>query len=362
LPPLNQAYSVSVTNPTMFNITATGLAIATYGQTNNLVTVALSGHGLTTNNWLYLLFSTGGSLSGSFQVQSVPDANHFTVLASNSSTNSGNCLIPRLTANGGFVVTSKTNVTVATVQMHGLSTGNSVYLAFTQAGSPTNGLYTVITVPDSNHFTVVVPTSSNQTQNGVNVYPLIAPTIVRSGTVNIAWNTWNLGYTDSTVSGNGNLYQTPLRAPTVFNFFYPNYAFPGTLAAAGLTTPEFQLTSDTSAANQMNFLEGGILSDANNTNGLTSFINGGGAIVLDIGSWMTTNYTAGANVPHLVDGLNSLLLAGQLSAAAKTNIVNYVTNTVNFPFSSPPTQSQMRDRVRAAVHLILNSPDYTIQK
>ena len=39
----------------------------------------------------------------------------------------------------------------------------------------------------------------------------------------------------------------------------------------------------------------------------------------------------------LVDTLNTVLLAGQLSAAAKTNIVNYVTNTANFPFSTPPT-------------------------
>jgi len=56
------------------------------------------------------------------------------------------------------------------------------------------------------------------------------------------------------------------------------------------------------------------------------------------------------------------LLAGQLSAAAKTNIINYVTNTVNFPYSTPPTQTQMRDRVRAVVHLITCSPDFTIQR
>lgn len=75
-------------------------------------------------------------------------------------------------------------------------------------------------------------------------------------------------------------------------------------------------------------------------------------------------YTApkrAANVPALVDSLNSVLAAGQLSAAAKTNIVNYVTST-NFPFSTPPTQSQMRDRVRAVVHLITTSPDFTIEK
>jgi hypothetical protein len=75
---------------------------------------------------------------------------------------------------------------------------------------------------------------------------------------------------------------------------------------------------------------------------------------------MTTNYTASAGVPALVDNLNAVLLAGQLSAAAKTGIVNYVTNTVNFP--NPTNQLQMRDRVRAVVHLLISSPDFTIQK
>jgi hypothetical protein len=153
-----------------------------------------------------------------------------------------------------------------------------------------------------------------------------------------------------------------LRAPTVFNFYYPNYEFPGALASAGLTTPEFQLTSDTGVALQLNFLEGGILNNTGNTNGLSSFTGGDGDIVLDIGPWMTINYTSATGIPTLVSNLNTVLLAGQLSAAAQTNIVNYVTNIVNFPYSLPPTGTQMRDRVRAVVHLITASPDFTIQK
>jgi hypothetical protein len=185
--------------------------------------------------------------------------------------------------------------------------------------------------------------------------------LIRSGTVTLQENTWNLGYTDT--SGSANLSQSPLRSPTVFNFFFPGYQFPGALASAGLTTPEFQLTSDTSVALQMNFLEGAILNNGNNTNGLSSFTGGDGDIVLDIGPWMTTNYTAAAGVPNLVDQLNTALLAGQLSAAAKTNIVKFVTNTVNFPYTTAaPTQGQMRDRVRAVIHLLITSPDFTIQK
>ena len=84
-----------------------------------------------------------------------------------------------------------------------------------------------------------------------------------------------------------------------------------------MTTPEFQLTSDTSVALQMNFIEGGILNNTGNTNGLSSFTGGNGAIVLDLGPWMTTNYTANAGIPKLVNSLNTLLAAGQLSAAAQ---------------------------------------------
>ena len=74
---------------------------------------------------------------------------------------------------------------------------------------------------------------------------------------------------------------------------------------------------------------------------------------------MTQGYTANAGIPGLVDALNSLLCAGELTAAAKTQIVNYATT---LGYSTPPTFTQMRDRVRAVVHLIINSPDFTIQR
>jgi hypothetical protein len=158
------------------------------------------------------------------------------------------------------------------------------------------------------------------------------------------------------------LSQSPLHAPTVFNFFYPGFEFPGALASAGLTTPEFQLTTDTGVAAQMNFIAGGILNNTGNTNGLSSFTGGNGSIVLNLAPWMTTNYTSGAGLPRLVSQLNTLLAAGQLSAGAQTNIIGYVANTNNFAYKSPPTHTEMRDRVRAVVHLIVSSPDYVIQK
>ncbi|MFL6200130.1 MAG: DUF1800 family protein [Thermoanaerobaculia bacterium] len=39
--------------------------------------------------------------------------------------------------------------------------------------------------------------------------------------------------------------ETPLRAPTVFNFFEPGFALPGEIAQAGLVSPEFQIATET---------------------------------------------------------------------------------------------------------------------
>ncbi|MEI7808023.1 MAG: hypothetical protein WCJ07_06015 [Verrucomicrobiota bacterium] len=228
------------------------------------------------------------------------------------------------------------------------------------AGNPADGLYPVNTVIDATHFTIIVASSTTATSDSQVIYPLVPPPLVRSGTVTVSWNTWAMNATDTGAAAS--LEQTPLNSPTVFNYFFPSYAFPGPLSDAGMTTPEFQLTSDTTVAWQMNFMEGSLLNNTGNTNGLSSFIGGNGAITLDLGPWMTPAYTSNAGIPDLVDALNSLLCAGQLSSASKTYIVNYVGNTGNFAYSAPPTYTQMRDRVRAVVHLILVSPDYIIQK
>ena len=153
-----------------------------------------------------------------------------------------------------------------------------------------------------------------------------------------------MSYTDT--GSTASLSQSPLRSPTVFNFFYPGYEFPGALASAGLTTPEFQLTSDSRVGQQMNFVEGGILGNTGNTNGLSSFTGGNGSIFLDIGPWMTSKLTSDSGIPALVDALNSRLMAGQLSADAKTSIVDYVANTNNFAYIAAHASADARPRPR----------------
>jgi hypothetical protein len=356
--PANQAYTATVTGPSTFTINATGLATGTYTENTNVVTVTMSGHGLATSNWVYLVFTSGSASNGVYQVASVADSSHFTVAAADTNITSGNCLIPKLT--GGGYSQSRTNVTVSTSLPHGLNPGDEVFINFTAAGSPADGRYPILAVPDATHFTIVVTNSVNTTQNGQVIFPLAAPPLVRSGTAMVGWGTWGMNTTDT--GSSANLMQTPLNSPTVFNFFFPDYKFQGPLAAAGITTPEFQLTSDTGVALQMNFLEGGLLNNTGNTNGLSSFTGGNGAIVLDLGPWMTVSFTSNGGIASLVDALSSLLTGGQLTPAARNAIVSYVANSTNFPYGSPPSNSQMRDRVRAVAHLILTSPDFTVQR
>jgi uncharacterized protein (DUF1800 family) len=355
--PASRSYSVTATGPTTFTVTAPNLVTGTYAQSNNVITLTISSHGLLPGNGIYLAFTSGGAVNGLYLVTGTNSLNAFTVSTPDAATRSGSCFFHRITASGYTQIS--TNLTVICTGSHGLTVGES-FLVNANAVLIPPGQYQVASVIDATHFTFSTTNSATRTQGGFNLYPFGPPPMSRSGNVSVQFNTWSLGTTDSGTSSS--LSQTPLRSPTVFNFFFPDYQFPGLLAAAGLATPEFQLTSDTGVMLQMNFLSGGILSNPANTNGLSSFTGGGGAIVLDCGPWMTTNYTSAAGVPALVDSLNTLLLGGQLSAAARASVIGYATNTANFPYSTPPTASQMRDRVQAVVHQLINSPDYTIQR
>ena len=356
--PTAQGYRVTATSQSTLTITAPQLVTGTYGQTNGIITAAFSGNGLVVGNPVYIVFTTGGASNALAQVASVIDTTHFTVTTTDLVQRAGSCLLPKLSV-GGYTQAG-TNIVISTTGPHGLVPDNSVYINFT-SGSGVDGTYQVASVSDPTHFTVTTTNSANQNENSLSVYDLQAPVLARSGTVVIQEDTWNMSYTDTgtTVS----LSQSPLRSPTVFNFFYPGYEFPGALASAGLTTPEFQLTTASGVAAQMNFIEGGILNNTGNTNGLSSFTTGNGSIVLNLSPWMTTNFTSDTGVPALVSNINTLLVAGQLSAAAQSNIISFVANDTNFSYTTPnPTQTQMRDRVRAVVHLIASSPDYIIQK
>jgi hypothetical protein len=135
--------------------------------------------------------------------------------------------------------------------------------------------------------------------------------------------------------------QNPLRSPTVFNFFEPTYSHAGHLASAGLHSPEFQITNDTSVI---------VISD---------FFH---YVVRDGFKWekekpLTPDYSSiiplAANPAQLIDHLNTLLTTAGMSSGFRTLLISEITRMPS---------NDLRARVTMAVHLILTSPEYVIQK
>lgn len=134
--------------------------------------------------------------------------------------------------------------------------------------------------------------------------------------------------------------QNPLRAPSVFNFFEPNYVHPGRISNAGLYAPEFQITTETQIVGSTNHLTHQILyGHSDNEN----------RIKLNL-----TQYLPLATTPdQLVDRLNILLMSGQMSAAMKQIVVQAVARV-------PADQAE--ERLKVAIQLIATSPQFAIQK
>ncbi len=172
-----------------------------------------------------------------------------------------------------------------------------------------------------------------------------------------ARGSWKIGDTSNPATQLG---QSPLRSPSVFNFFRPGYVPPSTALSATLTpAPEFQLVNESSVGGYLNgmqnLIRNGIYvnapdlpqSGSNATNGydITATYTAELALVLDSAA--------------LVKRLNLLLCAGQMSAANQSLIVTALNATA---LTATSTDSAKLNRVAAAVLLVMASSEYLIQK
>ena len=137
--PTSQGYCVTATSPTTLTITSPQLLVGTYGQTNGIITAALSNNGLAVGNPVYLVFTTGGAASALFQVASVID----TAIISRSR--------PRISSSARAVACCRNSPSAATRKPERTSSsappgrmvwwlGDSVFINFT-SGSAVDGIY-----------------------------------------------------------------------------------------------------------------------------------------------------------------------------------------------------------------------------
>lgn len=148
---------------------------------------------------------------------------------------------------------------------------------------------------------------------------------------------WNIG---DTSDPNTRLGQSPMRSPTVFNYFRPGYIPPNTsLATAGMVSPELQISNESSVVAYLNYLQNVIAS-------------GVGEVKPDYTGWLALV----DNPAVLMDKINLMLAAGQLSATTMASIVSAV-GTISIT-----TATGRLNRVRAAILLTMASPEYLVFK
>jgi uncharacterized protein (DUF1800 family) len=179
----------------------------------------------------------------------------------------------------------------------------------------------------------------------------------RSFGFNSASGGWKFPETSSTSSRLG---QSPLRSPSVFNFFRPGFVPPNTqLAATRSVAPEFQITNETTVASYINFMQGMIRTGQSvREPALPQNVNTG-TLVFD----MIANYAnelalvtdAGALVAHI----NLVLCAGRITVANQTLIKNALESV---PVTAASTDSVKLDRIAAAVLMAMASSDYLVQR
>jgi uncharacterized protein (DUF1800 family) len=148
------------------------------------------------------------------------------------------------------------------------------------------------------------------------------------------------------------LAQSPLRSPSVFNFYRPAYTPANTtLAAANMVAPEMQITAEPSVIGYLNYMQGAIPSGTGT----------GCAIKADY----SAEIALAATPDQLVDRINLLLLNGNMS----TTLRNQILGAVNSVLVSTPSATnaasilqQKTLRVCVAIFLAMASPEYIVQQ
>ena len=151
-------------------------------------------------------------------------------------------------------------------------------------------------------------------------------------------NAWSIGDTSSASTRLG---QSPLRSPSVFNFFRPGYVPPNSaIATAGLVAPEFQLNNESTVVGAVNYLQRAV----------------SGAGVGDVAVDYTSLLALADDAIALVAEINLVLAANQLSAATATTISTAVA-TIN-----AGTDPNRLKRIYAALTLTVAAPEFTVLK
>ena len=165
----------------------------------------------------------------------------------------------------------------------------------------------------------------------------------RTFKVRSAAGTWKIYDLSDPVSG---LAQSPLRSPSVFNYFRPGYTPPNSaIANAALVAPELQIVNEPTVAGYLNYMQNVITSG-------TAWANN----VADVTADYASELRMASNASALVKRINLLMAANQIPADIESRIITAVGSI------SATTTSGPLNRVRAAIMLVMACPQYLVLK
>lgn len=142
------------------------------------------------------------------------------------------------------------------------------------------------------------------------------------------------------------LAQSPLRSPSVFNFFRPGYVPAGSNTAANaMVAPELQLVNESTTPAYVNFMQ--------------RVIAGQEFVTRDLATPYAEQVAMAHDAARLVDNLDLLLTAGQLSPESRALIRGALDAVVVTEGSDAATKLR---RVQTAVLLVMAAPEYLLQR
>jgi len=144
------------------------------------------------------------------------------------------------------------------------------------------------------------------------------------------------------------LLQDSQRAPSVFNFFEPDYRLPGADGATGPYAPEFQILTEATYASMLNQHDSLVWNYTGAPPTATT-----PAPILDIAA-LTTLAEAG-NHAGMVQQVNTLLFSGALGDASQQAMVRMLDRLAGINESAA-------NRAKSLVLLALASPEFAIQR
>lgn len=156
--------------------------------------------------------------------------------------------------------------------------------------------------------------------------------------------------------------QRPFGSFSVFNFYRPDYQHPGELKDANMNSPEFQILTESMIMAKASGLSSAIFWRDTPHDWLEPVIDASWDIF-----WprlhLDRERELAANPADLLDHLNVLIMAGQMSQPMYDLILNHLINHKIDPTWDASGQMWQRDMlVYEALFLVMASPEYAVQR